>query len=513
MYLDHFGLLEPPFRITPHTDFFFSGANRGATLEALLYAITHDEGIVKVTGEVGSGKTMLCRVLIERLPAEVETVYLANPSLEREEILQAVLDDLKFTAPAEQRANQLLRTLQEHLIGLYGAGKRVVLLIDEAHAMPPETLEQIRLLSNLESNRHKLLQIALFGQQELDDHLGTTLLRPLRERVTHSFRLEPLVHADVGQYLMFRMRQAGYKGPDLFDQGALKLIAKSSEGLTRRLNILADKCLLAAFAEGEHGITRKHALAAISDSGFAPLGPRGAGFLPSLRKQWALMLAAVVIMAGGIGMMLYALALIRGDVVAGTKSPSAGYVAASGPLQPSDARPKAPPAVADSSATSTGAAVVAQAIGPGTQLPQVSTTVASSNSTLAEQSPKPAAPSPQPTPRVSAPFPSATTANEQLSNDGVRVATAKTPLAAGRQEKSRAIPLPEPLFSANIASKGQRPVPRPKPRYSAATRAAPARPVLQVAAPLTRTSSRPAEPASPALPELPLDGRTPSRDD
>ena len=300
MYLNHFGLTEAPFRITPHTDFFFSGANRGATLEALLYAITQDEGIVKVTGEVGSGKTMLCRVLIERLPPEVETVYLANPSLEREEILQAILDDLKFTVAGEQRASQLLRTLQEHLIALYGAGKRVVLLIDEAHAMPPETLEQIRLLSNLESNRHKLLQIALFGQQELDQHLGTVLLRPLRERITHSFRLDALVHADVGRYLMFRLRQAGYKGPDLFDRDALKLIAKSSEGLTRRLNILADKCLLAAYAEGVYGITRKQAGAAIRDSGFAPLGAAGGAAWPPTRRHLAVAAAAIALAAGGV---------------------------------------------------------------------------------------------------------------------------------------------------------------------------------------------------------------------
>ena len=301
MYLDHFGLSEPPFRITPHTDFFFSGANRGATLEALLYAITHDEGIVKVTGEVGAGKTMLCRVLIERLPAGVETVYLSNPSLAREEILQAILDDLKCSAGNEQRPNQLLRTLQEHLIQVYGEGRRVVLLIDEAHAMPAETLEQIRLLSNLESNRHKLLQIALFGQQELDEQLASPLLRPLRERITHSFRLEPLIHADVGQYLMFRMRQAGYKGPDSFDASALKLIAKSSEGLTRRLNILADKCLLAAYAEAEHGITRKHALAAIRDAGFARLGT--AADRQTRPQPWKWLVAAGALLLVGAGLL------------------------------------------------------------------------------------------------------------------------------------------------------------------------------------------------------------------
>lgn len=300
MYLEHFGLLEPPFRITPHTEYFFSGANRGETLEALLYAITNDEGIVKVTGEVGSGKTMLCRMLIERLPQNVETVYLANPSFSRDEILLALLDDLDCPLASNQRSSLVIKVLQEHLIGRYADRRRVVLLIDEAHAMPEETLDEIRLLSNLESNRHKLLQIVLFGQQELNDNLRTNLLRPLRERITHSFELEPLVHADVGQYLMFRMRQAGYRGPDLFDRSALKLIAKSSEGLTRRLNILADKCLLAAFAEGEHGITRKHAVAAINDSGFAPLTPRAKGAFPSLRRNWITLLVAIALVAGGV---------------------------------------------------------------------------------------------------------------------------------------------------------------------------------------------------------------------
>ena len=163
MYLEHFGLRESPFRITPHTEFFFTGANRGATLEALIYAITHDEGIVKVSGEVGSGKTMLCRMLLERLPEDVDTVYLANPSLSREEILYAIADDLKLSMP-EGRMHAIVRTLQEHLVDIYAAGRKVVIMIDEAHAMPPETLEEIRLLSNLETNRHKLVHIVLFGQ-------------------------------------------------------------------------------------------------------------------------------------------------------------------------------------------------------------------------------------------------------------------------------------------------------------------------------------------------------------
>ena len=267
MYLEYFGLKEAPFRITPHTDFFFQGANRGATLEALLYAILHDEGIVKVSGEVGSGKTMLCRVLMERLPATVETIYLANPSLSRDEILFAIGDELKLQLE-QDRSTRILRSLQEHLLRLFGEGRRVVVLIDEAHAMPDGTLEEIRLLSNLESNRQKLLQIVLFGQPELDEHLDTAGMRQLKERITHSFLLEPLVRGDIENYVDFRMRAAGYRGPKVFTREAIRHIARSSQGLTRRINILADKALLAAFAGGTHAVTAAEVKRAVRDSEF-----------------------------------------------------------------------------------------------------------------------------------------------------------------------------------------------------------------------------------------------------
>jgi len=267
MYLDHFGLNEPPFRITPHTDFFFGGANRGPTLEALLYAITHDEGIVKVSGEVGSGKTMLCRVLMERLPDQVRTILLANPSLSRDEIIYAIGEELDIK-PQTERLSVMLLKLQEHLITLYSENQRVVLLIDEAHAMPQETLEQIRLLSNLETSHSKLLQIVMFGQPELDEHLNQPHMRQLKERITHSFRLEPLLRSDIEAYLDFRMRAAGYRGPNVFSPDAVRGIVKASEGLTRRVNILADKSLLAAFADNQHGITGRHVDRAIRDSEF-----------------------------------------------------------------------------------------------------------------------------------------------------------------------------------------------------------------------------------------------------
>jgi type II secretory pathway predicted ATPase ExeA len=297
LYLDHFGLKEPPFRITPHTDFFFDGADRGATLEALIYAVLHDEGIVKVSGEVGSGKTMLCRVLMERLPAHVDTIYLATPSLAREDILHAIGDELRLELSAK-RTPVALREVQEHLISRYGEGRRVVILIDEAHVMPDETLEEVRLLSNLESNRHKLLQIVLFGQPELDETLAKPSLRQLRDRVTHAFRMRPLSSAEVSKYLSFRMRAAGYRGPDVFAPRAVSLIAGAADGLTRRINILADKALLSAFTENGHAVTPRHVRAAVHDSEFAAVHRRrrplsmaaaalAAGVAIGLALQWA----------------------------------------------------------------------------------------------------------------------------------------------------------------------------------------------------------------------------------
>ena len=294
MYLEHFGLREAPFKITPHTEFFFAGANRGETLEALIYAITSGEGIVKVTGEVGAGKTMLCRVLMERLPKSVETIYFAVPSLSPDELLATVASDLGVDMDGTN-ITKLIRALQVRLIEIYGSGKRVVALIDEAHAMPVETLDQIRLLSNLETSHEKLIQIVLFGQPELDQHLSMPNIRQLKERITHSFNLLPLPARDIKDYLNFRLRAAGYHGPDLFGAEALKLIAEASEGLTRRINIYADKTMLAAYAAGTHTITTDHVRAAIADTQIVLPGPK------SNRKKLWLTIAASLLMGAAIG--------------------------------------------------------------------------------------------------------------------------------------------------------------------------------------------------------------------
>src|SRR5574340_925 len=180
MYLTHFGLSQPPFRITAHTEFFYGGGHRGAILDALIYAIRQGEGIVKVSGEVGSGKTMLCRMLQERLPAEVETVYLANPSVSPDEILHAIAFEMQLSLPRDAERLEVMQALQEYLVERHAQGRQVVVFVEEAQSMPLETLEEIRLLSNLETQHYKLLQIVLFGQPELDRNLSSPEIRQLK---------------------------------------------------------------------------------------------------------------------------------------------------------------------------------------------------------------------------------------------------------------------------------------------------------------------------------------------
>ena len=299
MYYDHFGLTQAPFKITPNTEFFFPGGNRGPVLEALIYAITHGEGIVKVSGEVGSGKTMLCNMLQSHLPDNVESVYLANPSVAPDEVLHAIAFELQLGLDRAADRLEVMHSLQDYLVQRHAEGKRVVVFIEESQSMPVATLEEIRLLSNLETRTDKLLQIVLFGQPELDEILRRPDIRQLRDRIAHSFRLEPLTHDQVREYLTFRMRAAGYRGPEIFSPQVVKQIAGASDGLTRRVNLIADKALLAAFSENTHTIQPRHVHAALRDSEF---GRATQGV--SRRHAWV----AVALLAGtAIGATLYAL--------------------------------------------------------------------------------------------------------------------------------------------------------------------------------------------------------------
>ena len=299
MYYEFFGLTQAPFRITPNTDFFFGGGNRGPILEALIYAVTHGEGIIKVSGEVGSGKTMLCNMLMARLPENVETVYVANPNVSPDEILHAIAFDLHLGDPPRATRLAVMQALHDYLLKRHAEGKSVVMFVEESQGMPLATLEEIRLLSNLETRNDKLLQIVLFGQPEFDENLKQPNIRQLRERITHSFTLAPLTAPEIREYLMFRMRAAGYHGPDLFSEKVVNLITRASGGLTRRINLIADKALLAAFSENTHTLKPQHIEAALRDSEF---GYVAAAAAPANRWGWAIAALA----GGAVGAAGYA---------------------------------------------------------------------------------------------------------------------------------------------------------------------------------------------------------------
>ena len=268
MYYDYFGLNQPPFRITPDTSLFFPGGDRGAVLDALIYAIINGEGMVKVVGEVGSGKTMLCRMLEKELPEKVEVVYLANPSLSPENILHAIAFELKLALSSETSRLEVMHNLQEYLLKRHAENRQVVVFVEEAQAMPIATLEEIRLLSNLETQQSKLLQIVLFGQPELDELIANPEIRQLKERITYSFQLNPFASEHIRDYINSRLRASGYRAGEVFDKGAIRRIERYSKGLLRRVNILADKAMLAAFATNTNQVTAKHVKQAARDSEF-----------------------------------------------------------------------------------------------------------------------------------------------------------------------------------------------------------------------------------------------------
>lgn len=271
MYLDHFGLHQPPFRITPDTSLFYEGADRGDALEALVYTIMTGEGIVKVVGEVGSGKTMLCRMLETRLPEDVIIVYIANPSLSPDNILHAIALELNLDITHDDNKFSVMHVLQAFLLEQHKKNRRVVVFIEEAQGMPLETLEEIRLLTNLETGQNKLLQIVLFGQPELDENLSEASIRQLRERITHSFYLKPLKTDDTHNYLQFRLANSGYRGPDIFTDKAIKEIQKYAHGLVRRINLIADKAMMMAFSEGVHQIAHRHIKCSVQESDFGTI--------------------------------------------------------------------------------------------------------------------------------------------------------------------------------------------------------------------------------------------------
>ena len=298
MYFDYFGLKEAPFRITPNTEYWYAGGQRGEMLAALLYAIGQGEGIIKVVGEVGSGKTMLCRKLVAQLPAEVDSVYLGNPTLSPDDMLAAILADLGIDAPENGRQARLAQ-LNATLLARHEAGRRVVVFVEEAQGIALDNLEFLRLLTNLETATDKLLQIVLFGQPELDMQLADPRIRQLKDRITLSLNLSPLTESEVAEYLRARLSVAGYRGPDLFSPTLIARLAQLSGGLSRRINVLADKTLLAAYAGQTHTLTPAHLDAAAGDAEIPSPGQAGRR---TRLPRWAWLGAGV---AAGLGLLAF----------------------------------------------------------------------------------------------------------------------------------------------------------------------------------------------------------------
>jgi len=299
LYLKHFGFKEAPFRITPTTDFFYGGGRRGEILHALQYAINVGEGIIMVTGEVGSGKTMMLRSLMQKLEDNIDIIYITNPSLSGREILYHICEDLGLRADTQHRSDTV-RLLQSELIERHAKKRKVIAFIDEAQAMPDESLEEIRLLSNLETSRDKLLQIALFGQPELEDKMANQNMRQLRERITVKLKLHPFGRDDVREYIATRLRAAGYNGPPIFSKDACRLIANVSQGLSRRINVLADKALLSASSRDSLTVNYADARRAVKDVNFGKMQYRTekSRYFSKRLTSWTTIAACAVLFAG-----------------------------------------------------------------------------------------------------------------------------------------------------------------------------------------------------------------------
>jgi MSHA biogenesis protein MshM len=266
MYLYHFGLTELPFTLTPNTAFYVGLEPHNEALAVLLTALKAGEGFIKVIGEVGTGKTLLCRKLLNEIPEHFVTAYIPNPYLKPDELRRAVAVELGVKQAQRMSAQLLTQRIQQRLLELHSAGHSVVLILDEAQALPEESLEALRLFTNLETETRKLLQVVLFAQPELDERLATTRFRQLKQRITFSYKLRAMTALEVQRYIQHRMQVAGYKGATLFNSTLSKRVAKVSLGIPRLVNVLCHKMLMLSYGQGQYQITNKHLTAAIEDT-------------------------------------------------------------------------------------------------------------------------------------------------------------------------------------------------------------------------------------------------------
>ena len=272
MYLQHFELKEFPFGITPDTSFFFSSGTSQRALNTLLVAARAGEGFIKITGEVGTGKTLLCRQLLLSVGSDFQTAYIPNPYLSPLGLLLQLAEELGAdTAALGQAAEMhfqhlLLQALQRRLLCLALENKRVLVCMDEVQAMPIATLEALRLLTNLETEKRKLVQVVIFGQPELDEKLNHPSIRQLKQRITFDYHLGPLKGTELARYLDHRMVVAGHDGARLFSASALWILKWRTRGFPRLVNIVAHKSLMCSYGRGKKSVGLREMIEAIDDT-------------------------------------------------------------------------------------------------------------------------------------------------------------------------------------------------------------------------------------------------------
>lgn len=266
MYAAHFGLRELPFGITPDTSFFFGSPRSQEALNTLLVAARGGEGFIKITGEVGTGKTLLCRKFMATLGEGFVTAYIPNPYLEPRTLMLALADELEIPLERDVDQHQLLKAINLRLLDLAAQDLRVVLCLDEAQAIPVDSLEALRLLTNLETEKRKLLQIVLFGQPELNRKLELDSIRQLAQRITFHYHLGPLNRDDLDFYVAHRLRVAGFTGARLFTGAAIRGLYKASGGVPRLVNIMAHKALMLSYGQGKQQVVKRHVAIAARDT-------------------------------------------------------------------------------------------------------------------------------------------------------------------------------------------------------------------------------------------------------
>jgi MSHA biogenesis protein MshM len=262
-----FGMQELPFSLVPNTQYYVGLPSHNECFSMLLFAIASGDGFIKVTGEVGTGKTLLCRRLLNCLDEqEYYSAYIPNPKLNPLELKRVLAHELKVPNSDQIKSQNLLNEINNRLLALAKTGKKVVLVIDEAQAFPSDSLEELRLLSNLETETDKLMQIVLFGQPELDELLTQHEFRQLRQRITFSHCLNRLNKNGIGQYIHHRMMVAGYMGEPVFDGSSIRLLHKATQGTPRLINIVCAKALLIAFSKGQQRVRRAMIKTALIDT-------------------------------------------------------------------------------------------------------------------------------------------------------------------------------------------------------------------------------------------------------